>query len=116
MPSKLTAYLQLARVSNLPTVFSNVLVGAAMASGFFLPDWTHVALATIAVSLFYIGGMALNDLIDREIDLVERPQRPIPSGALSIAEVRAFIVGCLIVGLALLACTQPISLMPAAAL
>lgn len=44
-------------------------------------------------SFIYLGGMALNDYADREIDAVERPQRPIPSGrieastALRIAQV-----------------------------
>lgn len=30
--------------------------------------------------LLYLGGMALNDYADRDVDAVERPQRPIPSG------------------------------------
>lgn len=91
---KLTEYLQLARISNLPTVFSNVLVGAALAAGAGPLHWAMVVLATVVASLFYVGGMALNDLVDRDIDAVERPRRPIPSGALSVKEVTRFTFIC----------------------
>ena len=33
-----------------------------------------------AMSLFYVGGMYLNDAFDADIDAIERPERPIPSG------------------------------------
>jgi 4-hydroxybenzoate polyprenyltransferase len=112
----LRAYLQLTRISNLPTVFSNVLVGATLGSGVFLPDWPHVLLATVAISFCYIGGMALNDLMDRDIDSIERPKRPIPSGALSVAEVRIFIAICFAEGLLFLFCAHPIALIPGVAL
>jgi hypothetical protein len=112
MHPKFNAYLQLARISNLPTVFSNVLVGAALASGFVLPDWTLLALTTIAVSLFYIGGMALNDLLDRLVDQKERPHRPIPSGALSIQEARTFTFWCFLGGVLILQFSTPFAMVP----
>lgn len=101
MHPKLTAYLQLARISNLPTVFSNVLVGAALAAGAGPLHWAMVVLATVVTSLFYVGGMALNDLVDRDIDAVERPQRPIPSGALSVKDATRFTFICFGAGLIL---------------
>lgn len=116
MTSKFSPWLQLARISNLPTVFSNVLVGAAMASTLQPPDWTTVALTMAAVSLFYIGGMALNDLMDRNIDRVERPQRPIPSGALSVLEVATFVAMCFTVGFGIIQFTAPLSIVPAVTL
>ena len=33
-----------------------------------------------ASACLYLGGIALNDYFDREVDAVERPERPIPSG------------------------------------
>src|SRR6266536_472082 len=33
-----------------------------------------------ATACLYAGGVALNDFFDRELDLIERPERPIPSG------------------------------------
>src|SRR2546430_2791969 len=34
-----------------------------------------------ASACLYLGGIALNDYFDRHVDAVERPERPIPSGA-----------------------------------
>ena len=89
-PSKLTAYMQLARLSNIPTVFSNVLVGVALVWSVGPFPWGTALIAIFAASLLYVGGMALNDLLDRHIDAIEHPQRPIPSGALSLREATAF--------------------------
>lgn len=101
LSEKRTAYLRLARLSNLPTVFSNVLVGAALAAGAGPLNWPMTLVAMAAASLFYVGGMALNDLMDRDIDAVERPQRPIPSGALSVKEATRFTFICFGSGLIL---------------
>jgi len=73
--------LRLGRVSNLPTVWTNVLTGVVLAGGADAP--AHIALALLALSLFYVAGMFLNDAFDREFDARERPERPIPSGAAS---------------------------------
>jgi 4-hydroxybenzoate polyprenyltransferase len=52
---------------------------------------------------FYVGGMFLNDAFDRDVDARERPERPIPSGRVSAAEVFVIGFGLLGFGLALLA-------------
>lgn len=73
--------LRLGRVSNVPTVWTNVAAGVALAGTAF-PLGIFAGLV-VALSLFYIGGMYLNDAFDREIDARERPERPIPSGIVS---------------------------------
>lgn len=79
--------LESARVSNLPTVWTNVLVGTAAVG--HAGDVDSVALlrpllvATLAVSLFYTGGMLLNDAVDADWDREHKPDRPIPRGKLS---------------------------------
>jgi hypothetical protein len=82
-------YLALGRVSNLPTVWSNVLVGVLLAGTRVPPR--AVAMLMAALSLFYVGGMFLNDAFDRHIDARIHPERPIPSGRVSAKEV--FSVG-----------------------
>lgn len=72
--------LRLGRVSNLPTVWTNVLAALALSGS--LGGWPALALAS-SMTLYYLGGMYLNDAFDRHIDAVERPQRPIPSGQVS---------------------------------
>ncbi|WP_196776989.1 SCO3242 family prenyltransferase [Haloechinothrix halophila] len=46
-----------------------------------------------ASACFYLAGMALNDYADRELDAVERPERPIPSGRVSPGEALALASG-----------------------
>jgi 4-hydroxybenzoate polyprenyltransferase len=77
----------LARVSNLPTVWTNVLAGLIV-SGANLDVFVPLASAA---SLFYTGGMFLNDAFDASIDARERPERPIPAG--DIARGEAFAAG-----------------------
>ncbi len=79
--------LQLGRVSNLPTVWSNTLAGVALAGA--NPLNFNVLLLIFSMSLAYIGGMFLNDAFDRRIDAKERPERPIPSKKVKAAEVFA---------------------------
>jgi hypothetical protein len=82
-----TTAMRLGRVSNLPTVWTNVLAGIAMAG---VTPWQWATLpAAAGVSLAYLGGMYLNDAFDRGIDARERPSRPIPSGAVSANTVFA---------------------------
>ena len=99
----LSALLRLGRVSNLPTVATNVLTGTALAGG-IVWDW-HSGLVLLAMTLFYLGGMYLNDYCDRAIDAQERPQRPIPAGDVSAGVVGGAGLGMLGLGIALLAAT-----------
>lgn len=77
--------LRLGRVSNLPTVWTNTIAGIVLTGG-VIEDYRIVPII-IALSLTYIGGMFLNDAYDAEIDAVERPERPIPSGQISRSAV-----------------------------
>jgi 4-hydroxybenzoate polyprenyltransferase len=96
---KLFVYLRLGRVSNLPTVWTNVLAGATLA-GVRASACTLVALCAI-VSAFYVGGMFLNDAFDRDLDARERPTRPIPAGLITAREV--FTIGFSLLGLGIAA-------------
>jgi 4-hydroxybenzoate polyprenyltransferase len=116
MNAKLEAYLKIARLSNLPTVFSNVLVGIALAAGTTTVPLDITLVATIALSLFYVGGMAQNDLFDRKIDATENPRRPLASGAISVTEARVFIATTFGLALLLVAATAPVALYYALAL
>ncbi|MCM2311558.1 MAG: UbiA family prenyltransferase [Steroidobacteraceae bacterium] len=93
--------LELGRVSNLPTVWTNTLAGVVLAGG-TLGD-ARLPLLLVALSLFYVGGMFLNDAFDREFDARHRRDRPIPSGRVTAAMVFKSGFGLLAAGLALLA-------------
>ncbi len=110
----LRSYLELCRASNLPTVWTNVLAAALLCRSANVAgsiDGTRVnssgvvvaaLLAAIALSLLYLGGMALNDVLDVEEDRVKKPGRPIPSGRISRAGAAAFTVALFISGLLIL--------------
>lgn len=102
--SRLRAYVELARLSNLPTCVSNVLVGCAIGGrlGDTVPIETIIVLA-MAIALLYVGGMALNDLIDLEVDRRDRADRPLPSGRVSKRGAWAFVVITMGVGAAIIA-------------
>ena len=70
----------LGRVSNLPTIWTNVLVGWFLCGGSWSEELGWIALG---VSLLYIGGMTLNDAFDADWDREFAPDRPIPSGKIS---------------------------------
>ncbi len=92
--------LVLGRVSNLPTVWTNTLVGLVLAGG--TAGDIRILPLLLALSLFYLGGMYLNDAFDAGLDAVERPERPIPSGRIGRGSVFALGFGMLGGGLALL--------------
>lgn len=95
----LGVFLRLGRVSNLPTVWTNVFAALALSGS--LTGLPALQLSS-ALSLYYLGGMYLNDAFDRKIDAVERPQRPIPSGQVSAGLVFGLGFAWLLFGFVLL--------------
>lgn len=112
--TRLRAWLELSRGANLPTVWSNLLVGwlIAVAFGANLGGATfpRLALLLLGGSLLYTAGMFLNDAADAEWDQARRPGRPIPSGRLAPAAVRAAGLAFLALGAALWTWLAPAAL------
>ena len=98
----LRALLELSRVSNLPTVWTNVLAAWILASG---PDWqwtSALGWLLLGASLIYSAGMVLNDACDATWDRQHRPERPIPSGRIGLTMVWIIGVTWLLGGAALM--------------
>jgi 4-hydroxybenzoate polyprenyltransferase len=92
--------LKLGRVSNLPTVWTNVLAG--MILGGAEPS-AGVALSVgVAASLLYIAGMFLNDAFDHRWDAEHRAERPIPMGEVAARTVFRAGFGLMAAGLVVL--------------
>ena len=91
------AWAELLRISNLPTILGDCAVGLCIAMAAYslwqgpagsmdlLRDnpWL-IAGACAGMCMLYLGGMVLNGILDRHIDAVERPGRPIPSGRIPL--------------------------------
>lgn len=89
------AWLELARISNLPTVWTNVLAGWLLAGG----PWRSADLWWVLAggSLLYTAGMILNDAMDAKFDREFRKERPIPSGRIS-ARATWLVGGAMLLG------------------
>jgi hypothetical protein len=90
------AWLELARVSNTPTTVSNTVAGAVLADA--AAPAGPVAVVAVAVALFYTAGMILNDVFDLEIDRRARPERPLPSGRVSLPAAMTAVVFLFVAG------------------
>lgn len=93
------AWLRLVRLPNLATAAADSLAGFLVVAAPTTLGWPPAAglLAVLASLGFYAAGMVLNDVCDAAIDRVERPERPLPSGAIPVG--RAAAVGSLLMGL-----------------
>ena len=96
-PMSLRTALRLGRVSNLPTVWTNVLAGLALSGAEVRP--ALVAFVGVAASLLYVAGMFLNDAFDHRWDAEHRRERPIPAGEIDARTV--FAAGFGLMGAAL---------------
>ncbi|MFI7344869.1 SCO3242 family prenyltransferase [Streptomyces sp. NPDC049936] len=101
--SSLPRARDLARLVRAPAALSvpgDILAGAAAARLPYRPELLGMVASSVCL---YWAGMALNDYADRDLDAVERPERPIPSGAVTPAEARAVAGGLTAAGLGLAA-------------
>jgi 4-hydroxybenzoate polyprenyltransferase len=84
-------YLRLVRLPNLFTVPSNILVGYFALIAPVHIDVVQLLLLVTSSVLLYTSGLVLNDYFDIQIDLKERPYRPLPSR--KISKQRACVIG-----------------------
>jgi geranylgeranylglycerol-phosphate geranylgeranyltransferase len=97
MTNPLMPYIAIARPANV------AMTGIAVALGFWL---ARSALPLPALALLMIAGMAatafgnaLNDLRDVATDRISHPNRPLPTGALTVGAAWAFTLFCALVAL-----------------
>ncbi len=96
--------LRMARVVNSLMVGFAVLVGAVIASG-WIPGLTRSIDAFLVGFLISASAMVVNDIFDLEIDRVNAPWRPLPSGQISLKGAWACFTVYSVAGLALSALT-----------
>ncbi len=101
--SSIKGYLNLCRISNLPTVWTNVMCAYMLGAGQF--SWQGYLIPALSLSFFYVAGMCLNDICDAAHDRVSRPSRPIPSGSVSPLGARLLTITLFAAGAALLLST-----------
>jgi len=90
------AWLGLFRVPNLPTAPGDALAGAAMAAavaGYSTRPSVAIA-AGVAALFFYMYGLADNDIVGLAADRADSPERPLPSGEISLGAAKAARAVC----------------------
>jgi 4-hydroxybenzoate polyprenyltransferase len=97
LPVERVTLLRLGRVSNVPTIWTNTLTGVVLAGGALRS--IEVPALIVAFTLFYTGGMFLNDAFDRDSDRRARPDRPIPQGLIQADSVFAMGYGMVLLGI-----------------
>jgi geranylgeranylglycerol-phosphate geranylgeranyltransferase len=99
MTSRIAGFVRLIRPINCLMMGFAVIVGAALASRATLVQQVQNLVLGFSTGFFLTGAsMVINDYYDREIDAVNEPTRPIPSGSVSPSEALAFASGLTLVG------------------
>jgi 4-hydroxybenzoate polyprenyltransferase len=95
--SPVLGYLELLRLPNLFTAVADVAMGFLFVQlGWLLAEpevlrrieWWVLGLLAAASAMLYASGVVLNDVFDVEVDRKERPERPLPSGRVSLRAAR----------------------------
>ena len=98
------------------TVLIGILTSHRFTTGYFDPTHlftTQLGLIILLASLTYLciaaAGNVVNDIYDIEIDKVNRPSRPLPSGEMSVKQVKTWTIVLVLLGLLFSFLTIPLS-------
>jgi len=83
-------FFELMRPMNSFMAAFAVFIGAYIIGGPQIIGLAGLELAVIATFFISGGGMAINDYFDRDIDTINKPHRPIPSGRISVNATMVF--------------------------
>jgi geranylgeranylglycerol-phosphate geranylgeranyltransferase len=86
MFSRIFGFLQLIRPINGILGAVSAGVGGILAGGLGVTREFPLLLSSVSVFLIMSGANAINDFFDLEIDRINRPSRPIPSGRVKLGE------------------------------
>jgi 4-hydroxybenzoate polyprenyltransferase len=96
------AYLELIRLPNLPTAMADVAMGFLVVRVVSGPrDGLLLGILLAASTLLYTAGVVLNDVFDIHVDARQRPERPLPSGRVSLLAACRLGAVLLVLGVAL---------------
>lgn len=100
--STILAHIRLTRPANIITAIADILAGAAISGGLIFysnaTEWGSIGWLVLSTIGLYGGGVAFNDVFDAELDKVERPERPIPSGKASVKSAGVMASLLLLIG------------------
>jgi geranylgeranylglycerol-phosphate geranylgeranyltransferase len=87
--------VQLFRLGNCLMGILALLLSVLIATGTSISNyWADIVPAAVVVFFFVAAGNSLNDYMDREVDKVAHPERPIPSGKILPNTARTISIYC----------------------
>ena len=92
-------YLILMRPANIVTAVADILAGIAIAGLLMQGISSSVILLIVSTMGLYGGGVVFNDIFDRVLDKIERPERPLPSGSAELNKSIALGILLLVIGI-----------------
>ena len=97
----LLAYLALARPLNGVIAFISAWLGGMFASQNTIENLGDIRLWLVAIAAFMMlsAGNAINDYCDYEIDRINRPRRPLPSGRIRRRDALIFAIILVVIGI-----------------
>ncbi|WP_292487897.1 geranylgeranylglycerol-phosphate geranylgeranyltransferase [Methanohalobium sp.] len=98
------AYIQLIRYGNCAMAAIAAVIGVFIAFNILNPAFLGYSFVYRTLSVFFVvffvtgAGNAINDYFDYEIDAVNKPSRPIPSGRIGLSKAFYFSLTLFIIG------------------
>jgi geranylgeranylglycerol-phosphate geranylgeranyltransferase len=102
---RLAGFIAITRPINSFVAGLAAIVAYLIDTGTLLPE---SLLLFFIVALITAAGNTINDFFDAEIDAINRPDRPIPSGAVSRGAARGFAVTLFLAGIIVSFFTNPL--------
>ncbi|MCH2082039.1 MAG: UbiA-like protein EboC [Saprospiraceae bacterium] len=98
MLNKIKPFLILMRPANIVTAIADILAGVSV-TGLIIGDQLIDIIALVIGTIgLYGGGVVFNDIFDRTLDGVERPERPLPSGKVELWQAQILGIALYMLG------------------
>lgn len=107
----LLGIIRIVRPLNCLMFFAGTYVGGILAAGTEAFEWPRnlpLVLASLSATLVGASGNVLNDILDIEIDRLNRPRRPLPAGLLAATHARALWVILVVGGVIIAVAVSPL--------
>lgn len=105
---KVLAYFEILRPLNFSITFFSIYFAIVIANKSLFCS-TKAFLGALAGALISGAGMVINDYFDFEIDKINRPERPIPSGKISLQSAKIYYVSLNLIALLIVSFTNAIA-------
>jgi geranylgeranylglycerol-phosphate geranylgeranyltransferase len=103
----IVGWIRFVRLSTCVGAAFATFLGAHLAARAEIADWAAVAAAAVAMGMMMAVANMTNDVVDDELDRIEKADRPIPAGRISHRAARSAVVAAAAVGICTSAAVSP---------